>query len=643
LIRSSRYTFVIALAFCAFVFGPTSLFSIDSPASAQPSKYQPFDRKLSKKDEDWVRKTLKAMTLDEKVGQMVIADANITFWNRESDEYKKLQHHIVDNKVGGVILFRSEVWPTAVITNRWQEMARIPLLISSDLEMGVGMRFEDTPWWAPNMAVGATGDVKWARLQGEATALQARAIGVNWLFAPAVDVNNNPNNPVINTRSFGEDPGAVAAFAKAFIEGAQGAGAMACAKHFPGHGDTATDSHIGLPVVDVSRERLEKLELVPFRAAIEAHVGGVMSAHIALPQIEPELAAPVKILNEREAASAEFTSQTEANAPRVTLPGTLSPKIMTGLLRDELKFNGVIVTDAMSMAGVAARYSPAEAAVKAINAGADMIEKSPDLDAAIAGIKDAVKKGEITEARVNASVERILRAKVALSLHQKKTVDLNDVDRVVNNPRFNEIAQQIADHSITLVRDEQKLLPLNFADGPRVPASVGNEPERKGRILNLTFTDEDDRTVTRTFVDELRQRVGVVESFVIDPKTPEAEIDRVLSQVNAARFDAVIYSLAVRARSGKGSVALPAAGKSIADRLIASRAPLVVISFGNPYLLMAIPDSPSYLLAYSPFPVSQRAAAKAVLGEIEINGKLPISLPGLYPRGHGMMIEKRKQ
>ncbi|MEO6724321.1 MAG: glycoside hydrolase family 3 C-terminal domain-containing protein, partial [Blastocatellia bacterium] len=254
------------------------------------------------------------------------------------------------------------------------------------------------------------------------------------------------------------------------------------------------------------------------------------------------------------------------------------------------------------------------------------------------------KKGEITEARVNASVERILRAKAALSLHQKKTVDLNDVDRVVNNPRFNEIAQQIADHSITLVRDQQKLLPLNFADRPQQIALSGqnNAPERKGRILNLTFTDEDDRTVTRTFVDELRQRVGLVENYVLDPKAPEAEIDRVLSRVGTVGFDVVIYSLAVRARSGKGSVALPAAGKRIADWLIASRTPLVVISFGNPYLLMAIPDSPSYLLAYSPFPVSQRAAAKAVLGEIEINGKLPVSLPGLYPREHGIKIEKKR-
>jgi len=593
--------------------------------SAQSTTYAPFDLKLGKKDEDWVRKTLRSLTLDEKIGQMIIADANVTFWNRESEEYKKLQHHIVDNQVGGVILFRSEVWPTAVITNRWQEMAKLPLLISADLEMGPGMRLDDTPWWAPNMAVAATGDTKWARLQGEATALQARAIGINWLFAPTADVNNNPDNPVINTRSFGEDPAMVAEFTKAFIEGAQSAGAMACAKHFPGHGDTATDSHIGLPVVDVGRERLEKLELVPFRAAIEAGVGAIMSAHIALPQIDPELAAPVRKLGEREAASAEFLSQTEANAARVTLPGTLSPKIMTGLLREDLKFNGVIVTDAMSMAGVAGRYTPAEAAVKAIKAGADVIEKSPDIDAAIAGIKEAVAKGEITEARIDASVERMLRAKAALGLRVKRQVDLGEVDRVVSNPRFNEVAQQIADHSITLVRDEQKLLPLDL----------------KRRLLNITFTDEEDRAITKVFVDELRARAPQSESLLLDHRATEANISRLLAQLDENKFDAVIFSVAVRARSGKGSVALPPAGKRLAGELVKRKLPLVVISFGNPYLLAAMPEAPSYLLAYSPFTVSQRAAAKAVFGEIEINGKLPVTMPGLYPRGHGVMIAKR--
>src|SRR5262249_9573368 len=253
--------------------------------SSQTTKYAPFDLKLTGKDEEWVRNTLSSLTLDEKIGQMIIADANVVFWSRKSDEYKKLQHHIVDNKVGGVILFRSQVWPTAVITNRWQEMAKAPLLISADLEMGLGMRLDDTPWWAPNMAVAATRDPKGARLQGEGTALQARSGGLNSVFAAVADVNNNPDNPVINTRSYGADPATDAEFTRAFIEGAQAAGAMACAKHFPGHGDTAADSHIGLPVVDVGRERLDRLEFVPFRAAIEAGGGSIMFSHLALPQI----------------------------------------------------------------------------------------------------------------------------------------------------------------------------------------------------------------------------------------------------------------------------------------------------------------------------------------------------------------------
>jgi beta-N-acetylhexosaminidase len=601
--------------------------TIASLAATQSNSHPPFDRKLTKKEDDWVRKTLRAMTLDEKIGQMVMADANITFWNRESEDYKKLEHHIRDNKVGGVLVFRSEVWPTAVLTNRWQEMARTPLLISSDLEMGMGMRFDDTPWWPPNMAVAATGDPKWARLQGEATALQARAMGVNWLFAPTVDVNNNPDNPVINVRSYGEDPQMVAEFGKAFIEGAQGAGAMACAKHFPGHGDTATDSHIGLPVVDVSRERLDSLELIPFRAAIAARAGGVMSAHIALPQIEPEPVAPLRQLNEREASAAEFLSRTEVDAPKVTLPATLSPKVLTGILREDLKFNGVIVTDAMSMAGVAARYTPGESAVRAIEAGADVIEKLPDIDAGIAGIKDAVAKGEIAETRINASVERILRAKAALGLNARRTVDLNEVDRVVNDPKLLEIARQIAEHSLTLVRDEKKLLPLKFGNA-------------KGRLLNITFTDEDDRAITKPFVDELRARTEKVESFTLDLKSTEAEIDRALSRVRAEPFDAVIYSVAVRARSGKGSVALPQTGARIAERLIVSKTPLVVISFGNPYMLSSMADSPSYLLAYSPFPYSQRAVVRALFGEVEIGGKLPVTLPNLYPRGHGLKIDR---
>ncbi|QQS46859.1 MAG: hypothetical protein IPM66_23760 [Acidobacteriota bacterium] len=594
-------------------------------AFAQAPKYRPFDLKPSRADEAWIRKTLRSMSVDEKIGQMFSADANLTFWNRESEAYKKLEHHIVDNKVGTVILFRSEVWPSAVLANRWQRMAKTPLLISADLEMGPGMRFDDTPWWAPNMAVAATGDTKWARLQGEATAIQARATGVNWIYAPSADVNNNPDNPVINTRSFGEDPETVSKFVRAFIEGVQGAGAMACAKHFPGHGDTSVDSHIGLPVVDVPRSRLEALELIPFRAAIDSGVASIMSSHIALPRIEPERAAPVRALSEKEAEKAEFVSKTEETSDRQTLPATLSQKIMSEMLRRDLGFTGIVTTDAMSMAGVAARYTPAEAAVLAVRAGADLVLKSPDIDAAVAGLKEAVSKGEVPISRIDSSVERILRAKAALGLHRQRFVDLEEVDRIVAAPRYNEIAQQIADASMTLIRDRRKLLPLKASAPP---------------ILNLTFTDEEDRNIERPFVDALREGGARVESHHLDLKSNDADLARALSAAESGKFDAVVYSVAVRARSGKGSVALPDAGKRIAAELFKRDLPLLVISFGNPYLLAAIPETPSCLLAWSPFPVSQRAAARALLGQTDISGTSPISLPGIFSRGDGIRVTK---
>jgi beta-N-acetylhexosaminidase len=602
-------------------------------AFAQVSTYQPTNRQLTKDEEKWVRETLKALTLAEKIGQMFLADGNAIFMNRAADPYQQLEHHIKDNKVGGVLWFRSDVWATAVLTNRLQELSKLPLLISSDLEMGLGMRLNETQWWPPNMAVAATGEPKLALNQGLCTAREARAIGINWLFAPVVDVNNNPNNPVINVRSYSEDPQVVSDFAAAFVQGATGEGVLTCVKHFPGHGNTATDSHIGLPVVDASKDSLSKLEFVPFRALIGTdrkkneegvRVSAVMSAHISLPNIETEPAAPVRTLSAGEKAAAEFTSQTEANAPKVTKPATLSQKILTGILRDELKFAGLVVTDAMNMAGISARYDAATAAIEAIKAGVDVIEKSPDIDAAIRGVNEAVKKNEIPEARINLSVERILRAKAALGLHEKRTVDLDAVDRIVSSPGCQMTAQEIADRSITLVRDERKAVPL------KPPA----------RVLSVTFTDEEDRAVTQPFVSELRRRLPTLETIVLDLRTKDEEIKQVLERIDKQNFDAVIFASTVRARSGKGSVALPALGLRLAEELVKRNA--LVVSFGNPYLLQAIPQAQTYLAAYSPFPFSQRAAAKALLGESEITGKLPVSLPGLYPRGHGIEVKRDK-
>ncbi len=612
-----------------------AIFFNASPAFAQASPYQPLNRPLTKEEEKWVRDKMKELPLAAKIGQMFLADGNAIFMNRETDAYQQLKHHIEDNKVGGVLWFRSDVWTTAVLTNRLQGMSDLPLLVASDLEMGLGMRLNDTQWWPPNMAVAATGEVTYALNQGLCTAREARAIGINWLFAPVADVNNNPDNPVINVRSYSEDPQTVANFALAFVQGAQGENVLTCAKHFPGHGNTATDSHIGLPVVDVSKDDLNKLELLPFRVLVgtdkkknEAFaVSAVMSAHISLPQIEPEAVAPLRQLNASEQAAAEFTSQTEANAAKVTKPATLSNKILTGILRNELKFGGLVVTDAMNMAGISARYDAATAALEAIKAGVDVIEKCPDIDAAIKGIKEAVAKKEITEDRINASVERILRAKAALGLIEERTVDLDKVDQIVSSPGCQLVAQDIADHSITLVRDEKKLLPLKST----------------ARLLNITFADDDGVFNANTFVTELRNRKVNVESVTFDYRTTEADLQKLFTRLELSKFDAVIFSSLVRARSGKGTVSLPPMGMRLADELTKRDLPLLVISFGNPYLLTAIPNTKAYLAAYSPYPFSQRATARALIGDSEITGKLPVTLPGLYPRGHGVNIKREAQ
>lgn len=598
----------------------------DRPLQAQPRarSFAAFNRKLSKTEQSWVERTLASLSIDEKIGQLVATDANAIFMNRDSEAYQRLRRHIVEKKVGSVILFRSDVWASAILINRLQQLARVPLLVSSDLEMGPGMRFDNTVWWAPNMAVAATGDTQWARKQGESTAIEARAIGVNWLYAPVADINNNPDNPVINTRSFGEDPQTVSAFVRAFIEGAQRAGALATAKHFPGHGDTATDSHIGLPVVDVSRERLDRIELAPFRAAIESGVGAIMSAHIALPQIEPEFSPPVRKLTDKERDSSEFLSLTESDASRVTLPGTLSARVMTTLLRNDLGFRGLVTTDAMSMAGVAARFDPGASAVRAIKAGADIVLKPTDVDVAIAAIKAAVHGGEITRRRLDDSVRRILHAKAALGLNTRRLIDLDEVDRLVASAKSLTIAREIADRSMTLVRDEKKLLP--FAIGAQT------------KILTLTMTDDEDRAVLLPFLQELRRRTLRVENVVIDNRSRFVESDWARLRLQFRNSDLVILSVAIRARSGKGSLGLPLVGEAVLQELKASTTPMIAISFGSPYLLQAMTGVSAYLAAYSVVPVSQRAAGRAMLGEIEINGHLPVSLPGLYAIGHGLRV-----
>jgi beta-N-acetylhexosaminidase len=584
---------------------------------------KPYSSKPSKAALNWADKELRRMSLDEKIGQLISVGINATFLNQDSDAFKALRHQIEDNHVGGIILFRGGVYESVILANRMQELARYPLLISADLEAGSGMRFDDTvnlPW---NMAVGATGNPDYARRQGALTAREARALGVQQIYAPVADVNNNAANPVINVRSYGEEPAAVGRFVSAFIEAAQKNGVIATAKHFPGHGDTATDSHRGLPEINVSRERLNSVELVPFRAAVASGVGSVMTGHIGMPQIDPTAVVPLP--RDIKIKPIDTDEASEVIVEKGTMPTTLSP-VMNGILRRDLGFNGLIVTDAMSMSGLTLYFTQEEASVRALEAGADLLLKPADPDAALRGVRDAVNKGRLKEERINESARRVLAAKYDLGLVKQRITPLEAIDLNVAGKESTELAREIAEHAITLVRNDDKLVPLNSLK-PDV------------RIFNLAITNGDDNLwIANAFSSAIESRFKV-ETVVLDDRSTDTEVQKALERAKGA--DLVVASLYGRVRTGQTrSVGLPEPGAKALSALINSRLPLVGISFGNPYLLQSFPGLRTYLVAYGDMPSLQQAAARALLGEIDVTGRLPISLPGLYPRDTGIQLKR---
>ena len=596
-------------------------------SSAMPAqKIAAFRRDPSSAAVKWANEELRKMSLEEKVGQLISVGVNATFLNQDSDAYRTLKRHVEENKIGGIILFRGPVYESVILMNRMQQLARYPLLISADLEAGAGMRFDDTvnfPW---NMAVAATGNPDFARRQGEVTAREARALGIQQIFAPVVDVNNNAANPVINVRSYGEDPADVARFAAAFTEGAQSAGAIATAKHFPGHGDTAVDSHRGLPEINVSRDRLNSVEFVPFQASVNAGVGSVMVGHIALPQIDATSIKPLP--RNLKAKPIDTDEGGEIVEEKATIPATLSPA-MGRILRNDLKFSGMIVTDALSMSGLTIYFTPEESAVRALEAGADMLLKPADVDATFRGVREAVKSGRITEQRLEESVRKLLAAKYDLGLVEQRLAAIDAIDRVVGSPDVYKLASEVAERAITLVRDEDKLLPLKNL-----------KPD--ARIFNLAITNGEDRNwITNPFVTKLNRSGMKIETIVLDERSTEQEVQKAIERAKSA--DVVFASMYGRVRSGQVlSVGLPNAGSRALNAVIEAKAPVIGISFGNPYLLQNYPGLRAYIVAYGDMPSLQHAAARALLGEIDIVGKLPISLPGLYPRGTGIQLKATK-
>jgi beta-N-acetylhexosaminidase len=559
-------------------------------------------------------------TVDEKVGQLFVYPATGRFMNEESAEYRALVHQVRDNGVGGILWYLlSDVSETARLNRRLQAMARRPLLIAADLEAGLGMRFLDTTNWPWPMAVAATGDPSFAEREGKVVAEEARSLGVNQVYAPVADVNLDPANPAINVRSYGEDPETVGRFVAAFVRGVQSGGVLATAKHFPGHGDTRIDSHRALPVLRADRQRLERVELVPFRAAIAAGVGAVMMAHLSIPAIDATI-APVRALAPGENPETDDPSEVERDA---TVPASMSPPIVEGLLRRELGFAGLVITDAVDMGGIVDHFDPGDAAVRAIVAGGDQVIKSPDTDAAIAGVRRAVAEGLISAERLDESVARILEAKRRFPV---PAADPEAPFRVVDRPEHRALAEEIAARAVTLVREAPGALPL----------------ARAQRVVHVVVNDVAAVAAPgRELARELETRFGhAPQTFVFDPRSRSEEIVPLLEA--AAGADAVLVSLFVRVRTGSGKLVLPETAREAIGLLSSSGARLVGVSFGNPYVAADLPGLATYLAAYGDQPVMQVAVARAIFGESVISGRLPVTIPGVAERGSGISKDPKR-
>src|SRR6266850_110548 len=574
-----------------------------SAAKASTAASQNAAKKLSPAASAWVESTLRKMSVDEKIGQLLFATYHGSFTPTDSPAYQQMLHDVNDIHAGGFILVtritplgieKSQTYPSAVLSNQLQTQSKLPLLIGADFERGTAMRLDEGTSFPTAMALAAGGNSKDAYTMGKITALESRAVGVHWVYAPDADVNNNPGNPIINTRSFGEDPARVSEFVSAFVRGVEENGALATAKHFPGHGDTAADSHVDLPVIRADRARLNTLELIPFRAAISAGVGSIMTGHLNVPALEPD----------------------------PNTPATLSRNILTGLLREELGYQGLIVTDAMDMGGITVRYAPGEAAVRAIVAGVDALLMPPVPDAAFEALQAAVKSGRISKERLDSSVRRILQAKARLGLHSNRLVDVNAINQKFGSVAWQKGAQDISDRGVTLLRDTPHRLPLDAT--------------KPSRALLLAFYADPEPYPGEDLERELRSRFDSVTTLRADTRFVNASI---LKLPPPDSYDVAILALFVRVSDRKGNVDVPAEQAALAEQLYKTGKPIITVGFGSPYLIEKFPQAETWLAAFGISDVAQISVARALFGQIPVRGHLPVTIPGVNLKaGFGMEL-----
>jgi beta-N-acetylhexosaminidase len=564
------------------------------PASTGGNKA--LSRCTSKSDAEWVDCVLAGMSLRDKAAQMVWPQVFGDYVSADAPQWRKISGWITQQHVGGIIMSVGSPLEIAAKLNALQRMSDLPLLVGGDLEFGAGYRARGGYFlpngidlggavlFPPEMAIGATRDTTLAYEQGRITAIEGRAIGFHIDFSPILDVNNNPANPVISTRSFGEDPALVAKLGTAFIHGVQEHGMIATGKHFPGHGDTGTNSHLALPVVRVSRARLDSVELVPFNAAVKANVGAIMTFHGSMPALDSS-----------------------------GVPGTLSHNVLTSLLRDDMHFHGLIVSDAMDMQGVLTTYGAVQAAQMAVAAGADVLLQPQDVATTIDAVVAGVRSGRYTEARLDESVRRILATKARVGLRTSRVVDLDSARAIVGDSANAAVARLAAERSITLVRDSAHQLPLGRLN-------------RGARILSVTFAHRADLGAGLTFDAELRKTFPALRPEYVDADETRPDFFSLLAIADSA--DVILVSSYVAHSSTVTTISAPQSFVDFIEELQRRREHPIVMAFGNPYFLQQIPDVSAYVVAWGGFPVSQAAAAHAVLGLTPMTGMLPITIPG---------------
>lgn len=560
-------------------------------ADAETPAMPPLITTLDGEAEAWVERTLSEMSLRQRVAQLVMPWISGASASANPAEMQRMLEWVRRDEVGGLIVSTGSASALAAKLNAAQGAATLPLLVTSDLETGPGMRLSPGGTrMPPAMAFGAAGDEELVREAGRVTAREARAVGIHLTLAPVLDVNSNPANPIINVRSFGEDPQEVARLGTAWMLGAREEGLLSAGKHFPGHGDTRVDSHVGLARVSADSASLWRNELVPFRAAVRAGMDAMLVGHLAVTGLQGE------------------------DAP----PASLSRRITTGLLREELGFEGLVVTDALNMGGVTRRHSVPEASIRALEAGADILLQPPGTREVIDAIVRAVESGRLPRERIDDAARRVLRTKAAAGLHRGARVEPDSLPALVGIPVHHAVAARAAQASITLARDEAGLVPL---------------PRPSPRVLHVVYTRTGSGSAGNVLHDELARGGVRVERVRVGASTGARAYDALRERARSA--DLVLLTVSVAPHQYRG-MELPAGLETLVESLGTAGSRVVLVSLGSPYLLDAFPSVSAYLLAWSSDAVSQRAAARALLGDAPIRGTLPISLPPDLEAGSGI-------